>query len=58
MRRIYTSNDLDDYLEHHGVKGQKWGVKNGPPYPLYRQDPVKYRAIRRVQKTAKTKNKS
>lgn len=19
---------------HHGVKGQQWGVKNGPPYPL------------------------
>ena len=24
----------DDYLEHHGVKGQTWGVRNGPPYPL------------------------
>lgn len=24
----------EDYLEHHGIKGQKWGVKNGPPYPL------------------------
>lgn len=22
------------YLAHHGIKGQKWGVKNGPPYPL------------------------
>lgn len=21
-------------LQHHGIKGQKWGVKNGPPYPL------------------------
>lgn len=19
---------------HHGIKGQKWGVRNGPPYPL------------------------
>ena len=23
------------YLAHHGIKGQKWGVKNGPPYPLH-----------------------
>lgn len=22
------------YLAHHGVKGQKWGVQHGPPYPL------------------------
>lgn len=22
------------YLMHHGRKGQKWGVRNGPPYPL------------------------
>lgn len=31
-------NELDqpgnDMLAHHGVKGQKWGVQNGPPYPL------------------------
>lgn len=22
------------WLAHHGVKGQKWGERNGPPYPL------------------------
>ena len=21
-------------LYHHGINGQKWGVRNGPPYPL------------------------
>ena len=26
------------YLIHHGVKGQKWGEKNGPPYPLDASD--------------------
>lgn len=24
----------DEILEHHGIVGQKWGTKNGPPYPL------------------------
>lgn len=23
-----------DELCHHGIQGQKWGKKNGPPYPL------------------------
>ena len=22
------------YIAHHGIKGQKWGVQNGPPYPI------------------------
>lgn len=25
---------MDNELYHHGIKGQKWGVTNGPPYPL------------------------
>lgn len=24
----------DSYLMYHGILGQKWGKKNGPPYPL------------------------
>lgn len=25
-------------LQHHGISGQKWGVKNGPPYPIAPKD--------------------
>lgn len=25
---------MDNKLYHHGIKGQKWGKRNGPPYPL------------------------
>lgn len=31
------SDEIDagmSYLEHHGILGQKWGKKEGPPYPL------------------------
>jgi hypothetical protein len=31
---IYQISEDSDYLMHHGIKGQKWGVENGPPYPL------------------------
>lgn len=24
----------DKILIHHGIEGQKWGRRNGPPYPL------------------------
>lgn len=42
VEKVSTAEEADDaeeemkHLAHHGVKGQKWGVRNGPPYPLKR----------------------
>lgn len=36
-----------DPIVHHGIKGQKWGVTNGPPYPLG------FKARERVREKAK-----
>ena len=33
----------DDELYHHGIKGQSWGVENGPPYPLNAAGKKKFR---------------
>jgi len=33
--KVYTSMySRNAELYHHGILGQKWGVQNGPPYPL------------------------
>lgn len=34
LRFMLDGIDKSGELWHHGVKGQKWGVRNGPPYPL------------------------
>ena len=35
MKKVVYSSQ---YLEHHGILGQKWGKRNGPPYPLDSED--------------------
>ncbi|MCM1237572.1 MAG: DUF5662 family protein [Ruminococcus flavefaciens] len=34
IKEKLTEKGGDSELAHHGIKGQKWGVRNGPPYPL------------------------
>lgn len=34
---VMSTGSPEEILEHHGIDGQKWGVRNGPPYPLDRQ---------------------
>lgn len=45
----------DDHLEHSGRLGQKWGVQNGPPYPLDRETVKKeYGSDAKVMESNKT----
>lgn len=30
-----------EHLAHFGIRGMKWGVKNGPPYPLSSEQTAK-----------------
>lgn len=30
----FNRRSRTDFLMHHGIQGQRWGVRNGPPYPL------------------------
>ncbi|MCC8098001.1 MAG: hypothetical protein LIO44_05500 [Eubacterium sp.] len=40
-------------LCHHGTKGQKWGVKNGPPYPLKRNLKKKSESSKIIEEAVK-----
>lgn len=31
---VFTCTRTEKSLMHHGIKGQHWGIRNGPPYPL------------------------
>lgn len=49
---------MNDILSHHGREGQKWGVRNGPPYPLNREGLRSFRENRRRKKLEKQKRKA
>lgn len=42
-----------DFLMHHGIQGQRWGIRNGPPYPLGSSPRKVF-----ISGTSKLKNKS
>ena len=47
---IYTNfTTKNAELYHHGIEGQKWGIRNGPPYPLDSNgDPKRAKKINKV----------
>ena len=34
MNDFYVITPTNGDIQHHGILGQKWGRRNGPPYPL------------------------
>ena len=48
---------MKNYLAHHGVAGQKWGQRHGPPYPLSR-DPANAKRAQADHKKNKASNKT
>ncbi len=46
-----------DKLQHYGIPNMKWGVKNGPPYPIVRNG-RKRRTARKEEKDADKKVKA
>lgn len=43
----------EEEIQHSGVKGMKWGVKNGPPYPIKDKEKVEDRKKRVTIKSTK-----
>lgn len=43
-------------LYHHGVPNQRWGVRNGPPYPLNRskKSPTNNKDLKSIKEVIKT----
>ena len=50
----------DNTIEHHGIDGMHWGVRNGPPYPLSQEKHAKVvrSAKKEESKTSKASDKS
>lgn len=51
--KISVAPLYEDYLAHHQIKGAKWGVMHGPPYPLSRGKGGKLPAVKKVTSEAK-----
>lgn len=48
----------DEYLMHHGIKNQKWGVRRGPPYPLENGIQTKVKKVTNAAKKRSEENQA
>lgn len=33
-KKNHPTKQAPNWMAHHGIEGQRWGVRHGPPYPL------------------------
>lgn len=45
LDEYYALANVGKELCHHGIKGQAWGVTNGPPYPLNQEGKARHRSF-------------
>lgn len=45
LDEYYALANAGKELCHHGIKGQAWGVTNGPPYPLNQEGKARHRSF-------------
>lgn len=51
LDEYYANVHLGKELCHHGVKGQAWGVTNGPPYPLNSEGKAQFKENKKILKS-------
>lgn len=51
--QIIVAPLYEDYLAHHQIKGARWGIMHGPPYPLARGKGGRLPNVKKVTSEAK-----
>lgn len=51
LDEYYANVSVGKELCHHGVKGQAWGVTNGPPYPLNGEGKAQFKENKKILKS-------
>lgn len=58
MSYYLVDKNQNAYLAHHGIRGQKWGERHGPPYPLNRETHNRVVGKKDVHRKGKTRGLS
>ena len=51
LQAAESDNETD--ISHHGIKGQQWGKRNGPPYPLNSKQGVSQESYQKLKSSSR-----